>query len=103
MLNDEVPLSQFLSEELRTKWAISRNGFSDPSWNILRRAMMKFDFGGVDYPKDYIEIEILEHLSLLDVRQVQYAGQKRIDDLIQELGKFSSCSKKRSCIRGIGQ
>ena len=90
MLNDEVPLSQFLSEELRTKWAISRNGFSDPSWNILRRAMMKFDFGGVDYPKDYIEVEILENLSLLDVRQVQYAGQKRIDDLIQELGKFNS-------------
>lgn len=89
VFNDESPLSHFLKEELRTEWAISKEGFSAPTWNILRRAMMKFDFGGVDYPMDYIEVVILEQLTLLDVKQVKYAGSKRIEDLIQELGTSS--------------
>jgi hypothetical protein len=46
---------------------------------------MKFDLGGVDYPKDYIEVEILEQLTLLDVKQVKHAGEKRIENLISEL------------------
>jgi len=46
---------------------------------------MKFDLGGVDYPRDYIEIEILEQLTLLDVKQVKHAGEKRIENLIREL------------------
>jgi len=46
---------------------------------------MKFDLGGVDYPRDYIEVEILEQLTLLDVKQVKHAGEKRIENLIGEL------------------
>lgn len=46
---------------------------------------MKFDLGGVDYPIDYIEVEILEQLTLLDVKQVKHAGEKRIANLIREL------------------
>lgn len=90
VFNDETPLSQFLNEELRTKWAISKTQFTDPSWNILRRALMKFDLGGVDYPTDYIEVQILEQLTLLDVKQVKHAGKKRIENLITELS-ISSC------------
>jgi hypothetical protein len=85
VLKDEVPLSHFLNEELRKMWAISRSQFTEPSWNILRRALMKFDLGGVDYPIDYIEVEILEQLTLLDVKQVKHAGEKRIANLIREL------------------
>jgi hypothetical protein len=85
VFKDEVPLSHFLNEELRKMWAISRSQFTEPSWNILRRALMKFDLGGVDYPRDYIEVEILEQLTLLDVKQVKHAGEKRIENLIGEL------------------
>jgi hypothetical protein len=85
VFKDEVPLSHFLNEELRKMWAISRSQFTEPSWNILRRALMKFDLGGVDYPIDYIEVEILEQLTLLDVKQVKHAGEKRIANLIREL------------------
>jgi hypothetical protein len=85
VFKDEVPLSHFLNEELRKVWAISRSQFTEPSWNILRRALMKFDLGGVDYPIDYIEVEILEQPTLLDVKQVKHAGEKRIANLIREL------------------
>lgn len=80
-----MPLSQFLNEDFRNAWAISRTQFTEPSWNILRRAMMKFDLGESDYPKDYIEITILEQLTLLDVKQIKHAGEKRIQNLISEL------------------
>jgi hypothetical protein len=51
---------------------------------------MKFDLGGVDYPRDYIEVEILEQLTLLDVKQVKHAGEKRIENLISELSRSLS-------------
>lgn len=100
VFDDETPLSQFLNEELRTKWAISKTQFTDPSWNILRRALMKFDLGGVDYPTDYLEVEILEQLTLLDVKQVKHAGKKRIENLITELSasSFVHADKSRELI-----
>jgi hypothetical protein len=89
VVNDEIPLSEYLNNELRFKWAISSSGFSGPSWNILRRALMKFDFGGVEYPNDYIEIEILDQLTLRDLKQIKHAGTKRIELLLNELTNSS--------------
>jgi hypothetical protein len=89
VVNDEIPLSEYLNNELRFKWAISSSGFSGPSWNILRRALMKFDFGGVEYPGDYIEIEILDQLTLRDLKQIKHAGTKRIELLLNELTNSS--------------
>lgn len=89
MAGDEIPLSEYLPSELRFKWAISNAGFSGPSWNILRRALMKFDFGGIEYPNDYIEIEILDQLTLRDLKQIKHAGSKRIELLLEELSNSS--------------
>lgn len=89
MVNDEIPLSEFLNSELRLKWAVSKAGFSGPSWNVLRRALMKFDFGGTEYPDEYIEVEILEQLTLRDLKQVKHAGTKRIDLILSELSNSS--------------
>jgi hypothetical protein len=87
--NDEIPLSEFLNSELSYKWAVSKAGFSGPSWNILRRALMKFDFGGIEYPNEYIEVEILEQLTLRDLKQIKHAGTKRIELILNELANSS--------------
>jgi hypothetical protein len=89
VVNGETPLSEYLSADLRNKWAISSSGFSGPSWNILRRALMKFDFGDIGYPSEYIEVEILDQLTLSDLEQIKHAGSKRIDLLLSELAKNS--------------
>ena len=89
MIDDETPLSDYLNSDLRFKWAISSSGFSGPSWNILRRALMKFDFGGIEYPNDYIEVEILSQLTLRDLKQIKHAGSKRIESLLNDLSNSS--------------
>jgi len=87
---DETPLSEFLHSDLCYKWAVSRLGFSGPSWNILRRALMKFDFGGSQYPNEYIEVEILNKLTLADLRQIKHVGEKRVEQLLLELSSIST-------------
>lgn len=89
VVNSETWLSEYLPADLRDKWAISSSGFSGPSWNILRRALMKFDFGDIGYPSEYIEVEILDQLTLSDLKQIKHAGIKRIDLLLSELANSS--------------
>lgn len=89
VVNSETWLSEYLPADLRDKWAISSSGFSGPSWNILRRALMKFDFGDSGYPNEYVEVEILDQLTLSDLKQIKHAGIKRIDLLLSELANTS--------------
>jgi hypothetical protein len=51
--NDDIALIKFLDSEVAKGWGISRYYISNPTWNILGRALVQANL----IPKHYEEVE----------------------------------------------
>jgi hypothetical protein len=88
-LHDDIPLISFLNSEVAKGWGISRYYISNPTWNILGRALVQANLIPKFTEINVIKISDLEILTLSDIRELKYAGNFRIKQLISELEQIS--------------
>jgi hypothetical protein len=87
--NDEIPLFNFLNSEVAKGWGISRYHISNPTWNILGRALVQANLIPKHTEINVIKISDLEILTLADIRKLKHAGNLRVRHLISELEQIS--------------
>lgn len=87
--NDDIALIKFLDSEVAKGWGISRYYISNPTWNILGRALVQANLIPKHTEIDVIKISDLEILTLADIRELKHAGNLRVRRLISELEQIS--------------
>ena len=87
--NDDIALIKFLDSEVAKGWGISRYYISNPTWNILGRALVQANLIPKHTEIDIIKISDLEILTLADIRELKHAGNLRVRRLISELEQIS--------------
>jgi hypothetical protein len=88
-LHDDIPLINFLNSEVAKGWGISRYYISNPTWNILGRALVQANLIPKFTEINVIKISDLEILTLSDIRKLKHAGNFRVKQLISELELIS--------------
>jgi hypothetical protein len=84
--SDEVrTLKSFLKPKVATGWGISRIYFSNPSWNLMCRALIKVDLIPKKTEIRVIQIQHLSEIFLGDIIELKHAGTHRVSQLILEL------------------
>lgn len=81
-------LTEFLKPEIQASWGVSRSSFSNPSWNILMRALYRANLIGETGEIKEILISQLSKISVLDVKDLKYVGRDRLEGLFQELSNI---------------
>ena len=87
--NDDIALIKFLDSEVAKGWGISRYYISNPTWNILGRALVQANLIPKHTEINVIKISDLEILTLADIRELKHAGTLRVRRLISELEQIS--------------
>lgn len=87
--NDDIALIKFLDSEVAKGWGISRYYISNPTWNILGRALVQANLIPKHTEINVIKISDLEILTLADIRELKHAGNLRVRRLISELEQIS--------------
>ena len=85
MENMNRPLTEFLKPEIQASWGVSRSSFTNPSWNILMRALYRANLIGKSGEIREILISQLSSITALDVKDLKHVGKDRMEDLLQEL------------------
>jgi hypothetical protein len=81
-------LADFLKPEIRSSWGVSKNSFTNTSWNILIRALYKANFiKDSDVIKEIL-VSQLNSILLLDVSDLKHVGKDRLEDLLRELSSI---------------
>lgn len=78
-------LAEFLKPEIQASWGISKSSFSNPSWNILIRALYRANLISDSGMGDEILTSQLSYISVSDIRDIKHVGKDRLDDLLHEL------------------
>jgi hypothetical protein len=87
--NEDIALIKFLDSEVAKGWGISRYYISNPTWNILGRALVQANLIPKHTEINVIKISDLEILTLTDIRALKHAGNLRVQRLISELEQIS--------------
>ena len=82
---EDVTLKNFLKPHIALGWGISRVYFSNPSWNMMCRALIQADLIPKHTEINYIEIKDLTQITVGDIVNLLHVGNSRLDRLILEL------------------
>lgn len=83
-------LAEFLKPEIRAGWGLSRDSFTNPTWNILLRVLYKAKLLAPSGVIDTILVSSLFEVSVSDVRDFPNVGNKRLMDLLKELSSVET-------------
>ena len=78
-------LAEFLKPEIQASWGVSKSSFSNPSWNILIRALYRANLISDSGMGDEILTSQLSYISVSDIRDIKHVGKDRLEDLLYEL------------------
>jgi hypothetical protein len=83
-------LAEFLKPEIRAGWGLSRNSFTNPTWNILLRVLYRAKLLAPSGTIETILVSSLFEVSVSDVRDFPHVGNKRLVDLLEELSSVET-------------
>ncbi len=83
-------LTEFLTPEIQASWGVSRSSFTNPTWNILLRALYKANLIGETGKIEEILISQLSLITVQDVKDLKHVGKDRLEDLLQELSAIDT-------------
>jgi hypothetical protein len=78
-------LAEFLRPEIQASWGVSKSSFSNPSWNILIRALYRADLISDSGMGEEILISQLSCISVADIRDIKHVGEDRLKVILHEL------------------
>ena len=78
-------LKDFLKSDVADGWAISRVYFSNPSWNMMCRSLIRADLLPKHTNVNIIRIKDLSQITVRDILDLLHVGNHRVDRLISEL------------------
>lgn len=82
---EDITLKNFLKPHIALGWGISRVYFSNPSWNMMCRALIQADLIPKHTEINYIKIKDLTQITVGDIVNLLHVGNSRLDRLILEL------------------
>lgn len=85
MENMKRSLTEFLKPEIQASWGVSRSSFTNPSWNILMRALYRANLIAETGETEEVLISQLSLITVLDVKDLKHVGKDRLENLLQEL------------------
>ncbi len=88
MENSNRLLTEFLKPGIQISWGVSKSSFSNPSWNILMRALYRANLIGESGVINEILISQLSSISVQDVMDLKHVGKDRLQALIEELSEI---------------
>ena len=83
--DENTIIKSFLKPQVAIGWGISRVYFSNPSWNLMCRALIQAGLVPKLTELKFIQIKDLSQISLGDIINLKHAGNHRVDQLILEL------------------
>ncbi len=83
-------LTEFLKPEIQASWGVSRSSFTNPTWNILMRALYRANLIGETGKIEEILISQLSLITVLDIKDLKHVGKDRLEDLLQELSAIDT-------------
>jgi predicted transcriptional regulator len=90
MENMNRSLTEFLKPEIQASWGVSRSSFTNPTWNILMRALYRANLIGETGKIEEILISQLSLITVLDIKDLKHVGKDRLEDLLQELSAIDT-------------
>ena len=90
MENMNRSLTEFLKPEIQASWGVSRSSFTNPSWNILMRALYRANLIAETGETEVVMISQLSLMTVLDVKDLKHVGKDRLEDLLQELSAIDT-------------
>lgn len=78
-------LAEFLKPDIQASWGVSKSSFSNPSWNILIRALNRANLISDSGMGDEILISQLSCISVSDIRDIKHVGKDRLQGILDEL------------------
>jgi predicted DNA-binding protein YlxM (UPF0122 family) len=78
-------LSKFLKPEVQNSWGVPKSCFSNPSWNILIRALNRANLISGKEVIGTILVSQLTELTVSDVSELKHVGKERLENLLKEL------------------
>ena len=88
MENTNRSLSEYLKPDIQSSWGVSKSSFSNPSWNILMRALYRANLISASGVIEEILIPQLSAISVMDVKDLKHVGKDRLEVLLQELASI---------------
>lgn len=85
MTESSLTAGDYLPEHVKTQWGLTYTQFSQPSWNILLRAMARARLIDGNAAIREIEIGKLFELPVDDIKFLKHVGPNRFNDLIEEI------------------
>ena len=82
---EDITLKNFLKPPIALGWGISRVYFSNPSWNMMCRALIQAELIPKHTEINYIKIKDLTQITVGDIVNLLHVGSHRLDRLILEL------------------
>jgi hypothetical protein len=83
--DENTIIKSFLKPQVAIGWGISRVYFSNPSWNLLCRALIQAGLIPKLTELKIIQISDLSQISLGDITNLKHVGTHRVDQLVLEL------------------
>ena len=78
-------LSEFLKPEVQNSRGVPKSCFSNPSWNILIRALSRANLISGKEAIGSILVSQLNELTVSDVSDLKHVGKERLENLLKEL------------------